>query len=160
MFEFQTPPQKVEQHEGESFILHKGLNLFHNKMRIRKLITGLQNLFKDRVGIPLDAPAIRDTYFKEEYTNKGYVLLCSKLETEKTINSIYEKYNDINLNEAGYEIEITKDYLFLKAPREEGFEKGIETLTAIFNQTLDQYFKEKDFDKDIQIPSLKILDGV
>ncbi len=160
MYEFQTQPQKVEYHEGESFKLHKDLNLFHNKMRIRKLITGVQNLFKERLGIPLDAPAIRDTYFKAEYTNKSFILLCSELDKERELNQIFEKYIVHNLNPGGFEIEVSNEYIFLRAPDESGFEKGIKILTSILNQTLNKYFKEKQFEEHIEIPMLSILDGI
>jgi hypothetical protein len=160
MYEFQTQPQKVKYHKGEPFKLHKDLNLFHNKMRIRKLITGVQNLFKERVGIPLDAPAIRDTYFRAEYTDNNLILLCSELDKERELNQIFEKYMDYNLNPGGFELEVTNGYIFLKAPDESGFEKGIKILTSILDQTFKKYFEEKIFEEYIEIPMLSVLDGI
>jgi hypothetical protein len=160
MYKFPIKPKFVEYHENESFKLHKDLNLFHNKVRIRKPITNMQNLFKDRLGIPLDAPAIRDSYLMKEFSNKYLILLCSELEQEKKLNKIIEKYEKNQLKNNGYEIEITKDFILLKALNLKGFELGINTLTEIFEQTFSKYFEIKDYDQYIQIPSLSILDGI
>lgn len=160
MYEFPTKPQIIEYYEDEPLKLHKNLNLFHNKVKLRKFITSLQNLFKDRVGIPLDAPAIRDTYLKKEYSDKYLILLCSELEIEKELNTIIDKYEKNQLKSSGYEIEVTKDFILLKAIDLMGFEIGINSLKSIFEQAFSKYFSENKFDKYIQIPSLSIFDGL
>jgi len=160
MYEFSKKPQFIEYHEEEPLKLHKNLNLFHSKVKIRKFITGLQNLFKERIGIPLDAPAIRDTYLKKEYSDKYLILFCAELEKEKELNIIIDNFEKNQIKSSGYEIEITRDFILLKTIDLKGFEIGINSLKTIFEQIFSKYFSEKKFDEYIQIPSLSIFDGL
>ncbi len=160
MYEFPKKLKSLKYHENQSFALHKNLILLHNKSRIRKLITDLQIFFKERVGIPLDATAIRDNYLKKEYSDKYLILLCAELEKEKELDIIIEKYENIQLKSGTYEIEVTKEFTLLKAIDFKGFERGINTLKIILEQTFSNYFKENEFEKYIQIPSLSILDEI
>lgn len=160
MYEFPKKLKSLKYHENQSFALHKNLILLHNKSRIRKLITDLQILFKERVGIPLDATAIRDNYLKKKYSDKYLILLCAELEKEKELDIIIEKYENIQLKSGAYEIEVTIEFTLLKAIDFKGFERGINTLKIILEQTFSNYFKDNEFEKYVQIPSLSILDEI
>ena len=117
-------------------------------------------MFKERVGIPLDATAIRDSYLKKKYFDKYLILLCAELEKEKELEKIIDKYENTQLKSGAYEIEVTKEFTLLKAIDFKGFEKGVNTLKIILEQTFSNYFKENEFEKYIQIPSLSILDEI
>ncbi|MCK4239715.1 MAG: hypothetical protein KAX33_11365, partial [Candidatus Lokiarchaeota archaeon] len=64
------------------------------------------------------------------------------------------------LKSGAYEIEVTKEFTLLKAIDFKGFEKGVNTLKIILEQSFYNYFKENEFEKYIQIPSLSILDEI
>ncbi len=143
--------------DDEPLNLSKDLTFYHNKIIFRKELTRLQNLFKDRLSIPLLATGIRDSYLKEEYTEKFLIVLFTTLEVHKKTNQFIEPYKDVDFEKGTFHLMNNSDYMLLLASDIEGITSGIDLIEEILNQTLDNFMKQKNFDDFIKIRPFKFL---
>lgn len=150
-YEFEKPPKSIEYMEGEPLKLHKEFGFYHNKNTFRKHLTDLQNLTKDYLKVALMAPGIRDSFLKEEYFEKYLLVIFTDVHTYKEINQFIAKIDDNPIEEGCFRIVTTSKYMLLLAKDTEGIKKGIDAMKTILEQTLNDYFKKKEFDDYIQI---------
>lgn len=153
---FKKAPSEIEYFDIEPLKLTKELEFFHNKNKFRRYITNLQNLVKRYLDTTLLAVGIRDTYLKEEFTEKFLILLFTSIEISKSANNIIESHKNREINQGCYYIENTSDYMLLLAKDMEGIKSGIETIEEILKQTLEHYFEQKNFDDYIKICPFKL----
>ena len=157
-FNFERPPEKITYFDKEPLSLNSEFTFFHNKSRFRKELTRLQNLFKSYTKAPLMASSIRDTYLKEEYTEKYFIVLFTTLDNIGEINKIIDDHNEIEFNPGCFFLETTSKYLLLLARDMEGITSGINMMESILNQVLEDYMIQKRFDEFIMIRPFKIID--
>ena len=82
-FKFEKVPLKIAYFDKEPLNLSNELTFFHNKSKFRKYLTQLQYLIKSFTNTPLQAAGIRDSYLKEEFSEKFLIVLLSTSETIK-----------------------------------------------------------------------------
>jgi len=155
-YEFKNPPKEITYLDEEPLKLTKEFSFFHNKSKFRKELNRLQYLFKSYLKTPLIAAGIRDTYLKEEYTEKYYILLFTTSEVVREANKIIEKRSKIDIPSGCFLIETNPKYLVLLAMEMDGIISGIDKLEEIFNQTFEDYFNRKEFDEFIKIRPFKM----
>jgi len=150
-FEFKNPPKEITYYDDEPLKLTKEFSFFHNKSKFRKELNRLQYLFKEYLKTPLIAAGIRDTYLKEEYTEKYFIILFTTNEIIKETNQIIEQYSGKDIQSGCYVLKSNLSYLLLLAKDLNGVILGIDILEEIFNQTFKDYFKRKRFEDFIKI---------
>ena len=114
-FTFERPPKKITYFDTEPLSINSEFTFFHNKTKFRKELTRLQNLFKSYTKSPLMASAIRDTYLKEEYTEKYLIVLFTTPDNIEETNRIIEIHTDIEFNPGCFFLETTSKYMLLLA---------------------------------------------
>ncbi len=155
-FKFEKPPKKLTYTEKESFKLTKDLQFYHNKSKIKNLLSPLQDLFKIHVGAPLMVTAIRDSYLDAGFSEKYLTVLFSTFEFAQKANDIVEPLNNINIETSCYHIEIDTNYLILLAKDTKGISSGCKMLEDLIKQSFDDYFENKKFDQYITMPTMKL----
>jgi hypothetical protein len=157
-FKFERSPLKIKYFDKESLKLNNEFIFFHNKSKFRKELTRLQYLIKSYTKSPLQAAGIRDSFLKEVYSEKYFIVLFTNLETSKNTNQIIEKHSDLELNQGCFYLEADTDYLLLLARDMEGLKLGVDTMETILKQILEDYIEYKRFDDYIQICSFELID--
>ena len=157
-FIFEKSPIKITYFDKESLKLNNEFIFFHNKSKFRKELTGLQYLIKSYTKTPLQAAGIRDSFLKERYSEKYFIVLFTTLETSKNANQIIETHSDLELNHGCFYLEANTDYMLLLARDIEGLNLGVDIMETILKQVLEDYMKHKRFDDYIQICPFELID--
>ena len=156
-YEFQSNPREITYLDDEPLKLDKSFSFFHNKIKFRKEITRLQLFFKEYTEISLPASGIRDSYLKEEYSEKFFIVIFTTNQAIKDANKMIDPYKDTNIKPGCFYLESTPNYLLLLAKNMEGLTSGIATLVDIFTQTFEIYFKQNNRDDYIKIKPFKLF---
>jgi len=156
-YEFRSNPREITYLDDEPLKLDKNFSFFHNKIKFRKELTRLQLFFKDYTEISLPASGIRDSYLKEEYSEKFFIVIFTTNQVIKEANQIIDPYKDTNIKPGCFYLESTPNYLLLLAKNMEGLTSGIATLEDIFTQTFEIYFKQNNRDDYIKIKPFKLF---
>ena len=156
-FEFEKAPLKMKYLDAEPLKLNSEFIFFHNKSKFRKELTRLQYLFKSYTKVALHAAGIRDSYLKQEYSDKFFVILFTIPEMVKKINDFIEAHSDMELNPSCFYLETTSDFILLLSRDMEGLSLGIGTMELILKQVLDDYINQNRYDDYIKIRPFEIL---
>ncbi len=155
-FELKYPPISIDYLEGEPLKLLNDFRFYHNKIKFRKDIIKLQNLFQKYLNTPLQATGIRDSYMKEPYFESYLILFFSTFKLIQCINDIMENYLDITIKEGCFYLESNSTYMILLSKDINGMRAGIDEMEDILDQVLDKYFQEQKFEDYIQIYPFKL----
>ena len=156
-YEFRSKPKEITYVDDEPLKLDKNFSFFHNKNKFRKELTQLQLIFNDYTKISLPASGIRDSYIKEEYSEKFFIVIFTTNQVIKGANQMIDPYKDTNIKPGCFYLESTPNYLLLLAKNMEGLTSGIATLVDIFTQTFEIYFKQNIRDDYIKIKPFKLF---
>ena len=154
---FKVKPTEITYLDKDPLELNKDFIFFYNKIKFRKEITQLQNLFKEYTKTALQASGIRDSYLKEEFSETFYIVLFTTHELVKKANEIIEPHRLIELNTGCYYLESTSEYMLLLAKELSGLKLGVNTMEDIYYQTFEDYFAQKNPDNYVKIRSFKLL---
>ncbi len=155
-FTFEKPPKNITYFDKEPLKLTNEFVFFHNKNKFRKELTRLQYLFKSYTRTPLNAAGIRDSYLKQETSEKYLIVLFTTTNIVKRTNDIIENYSDLEFDSGCFHIEATSDYLLLLTKDMDGLRSGINMMEEILKQILEDYFSQQKFDKYIKIRPFKL----
>lgn len=156
-YEFRSKPKEITYVDDEPLKLDKNFSFFHNKNKFRKELTQLQLIFNDYTKISLPASGIRDSYIKEEYSEKFFIVIFTTNQVIKGANQMIDPYKDTNIKPGCFYLESTPNYMILLAKNMEGLISGIATLVDIFTQTFEIYFKQNIRDDYIKIKPFKLF---
>ena len=156
-YDLRSNPSKITYLDDEPLKLDKNLVFFHNKIKFRKELTRLQLLFKDYTNISLLASGIRDSYLKEEYSEKFLLVIITSNQIIKDANQIIDPLKDTDFIPGCFYLESSPNYLLLLAKDMEGLTSGIDTLVDIFTQTFELYFEQNDLEDYIKIKPFKLF---
>jgi len=156
-YEFRSKPKEITYVDDAPLKLDKNFSFFHNKNKFRKELTQLQLIFNDYTKISLPASGIRDSYLKEEYSEKFFVVIFTTNQVIKGANQMIDPYKDTNIKPGCFYLESTSNYMILLAKNMEGLTSGIATLVDIFTQTFEIYFKQNIRDDYIKIKPFKLF---
>ena len=156
-YEFQSNPREITYLDDEPLKLDKNFSFFHNKIKFRKELTRLQLFFKDYTEISLPASGIRDSYLKEEYSEKFFIVIFTTNQAIKGANQMIDPYKDTSIKPGCFYLNSTPNYLLLLAKNMGGLTSGIATLEDIFTQTFEIYFKQKNQDDYIKIKPFELF---
>ncbi|NVM37409.1 MAG: hypothetical protein HWN81_17570 [Candidatus Lokiarchaeota archaeon] len=159
-FKFEKSPLKITYLDKEPLKLSNELIFFHNKSKFRKYLTQLQYLIKSYTNTPLHAAGIRDSYLKEEFSEKFLIVLLSTSETIKRTNEIIKPHSEMELNNGCFYLEVDTNFMFLLSRDMEGLILGVNTMEIILKQIMEDYMNQKQFDDYIKICSFKLTDCV
>ena len=157
-FIFEIIPMKITYLDEEPLKLTEEFVFFHNKSKLRKELTRLQYLFKPYTKNSLLAQGIRDSYLKQEFSDRYCVVLFTPSDNVNETNNIIEKYSDIEINKGCFYLVSSSTYLLLLARDMEGYRSGINIIEEILKQVLEDYFSKKIFEEYIEISSFKLID--
>lgn len=157
-FEFEKEPKKITYIEGEPLKLNKDFVFFHNKSFFRKELTRLQYLFKSYTSVSLLASGIRDSYLKEEYSDKYLILLFTTNDVIKETNEIIKIHSEIRIEIGCFFLITTSKYMLLLTKNNGSLVFGIDTIEDILKQVMEDYLNKRNFDEYIKIRSFKLLD--
>ena len=155
-FEFEKEPKEITYIEGEPLKLNKEFVFFHNKNLFRKELTRLQYLFKSYTNIPLIASGIRDSYLKDEFSQKYLIVIFTTNEVIKETNQIIKNNSNVEINSNCFFLEATSTYMLLLAKDLKGLILGLDTMELVIKQVMDDYFNQKKFDEYIKIRPFKL----
>lgn len=156
-FDLRSKSSKITYLDDEPLKLDKNFVFFHNKIKFRKELTRLQLIFKDYTNITLPASGIRDSYLKEEYSEKFYIVIFTSNQFIKDANQIIDPHKETNFKPGCFFVESATNYLLLLAKDMEGLTSGIDTLYDIFTQTFELYIEQKDLEDYIKIRPFKLF---
>ena len=156
-YEFRSKPKEITYLDDAPLKLDKNFSFFHNKNKFRKELTQLQLIFNDYTKISLPASGIRDSYLKEEYSDKFFIVIFTTNQVIKDANQMIDPYKDTNIKPRCFYLESTPNYMLLLAKNMEGLISGIATLVDIFTQTFEIYFKQNIQDDYIKIKPFKLF---
>ncbi|MFX1312897.1 MAG: hypothetical protein ACFFHD_09820 [Promethearchaeota archaeon] len=156
-FRFEKPPKNITYFDKEPLKLTNEFVFFHNKNKFRKELNSLQYLFKSYTRIALNASGIRDSYLKEEISNKYLIVLFTTPNIVKNSDQIIENYADQEFNSGCFHLETTTNYLLLLTKDMDGLISGINILEEILTQILENYFNLQKFDEYIKICPFKLI---
>ena len=157
---FKVKPTEITYLDKDPLELNKDFIFFHNKIKFRKEITQLQNIFKEYTKTALQASGIRDSYLKEEFSETFYIVVFTTHEVVRKTNEIIEPHRHIKLETGCYYIESTSEYMLLLAKDMIGIQSGVTTMEDIFYQTFEDYFAQKNPDDYVKIRSFKLLNCI
>ena len=157
---FKLKPDEITYLNDEPLELNKDLIFFHNKIKFRKEITQLQNIFKDYTKIALQASGIRDSYLEDEFAEKFYLILFTTHEIIRKANEIVEPNSHLELKAGCYYLESTSEYILLLAKDLSGLKSGVITMEEIFYQTFEDYLTQKNPEEYVKIRSFKIFNCI
>ena len=112
---FKVKPTEITYLDNDPLELSKDFIFFHNKIKFRKEITQLQNIFKEYTKTPLQASGIRDSYLKEEFSENFYIIVFTTHDVVRKSNEIIGPHSHLELNKGCYYIESTSEYILLLA---------------------------------------------
>jgi len=157
---FKSKPKEITYIDGEPLQLSKDFSFFHNKIKFRKELTRLQNLFKDFAKFALQASGIRDSYLKEEYSENFLLVIFTTNQIIKQADLILEPHKNLELSSGCFYLESNSETMLLLAKDMEGLSFGVDTMEEIFSQTFEIYFEQKNFDDYIKIRPFKLLNCI
>lgn len=157
-FKFEKVPRKIAYFDKEPLNLSNELIFFHNKSKFRKYLTQLQYLIKSYTNTPFQAAGIRDSYLKEEFSEKFLIVLLSTSETIKKTNEIIEPHSDMELNNGCFYLGVDSNFMLLLSRDMEGLILGVNTMEMILRQIMEDYMNQKKFDDYIKICSFELRD--
>lgn len=157
---FKLKPTEISYPDENPLKLNKELIFFHNKIKFRKEITQLQNIFKEYTKTALPASGIRDSYLKEEFSESFYIIVLSTHEGVKKTNEIIEPHSHLELKIGCYYLESASDYMLLLAKDLDGLKSGVITMEEIFYQTFEDYFAMNNPDDYLKVRSFKLFNCV
>ncbi len=157
-FKFEKVPHKIAYLDKVPLRLNNELIFFHNKNKFRKYLTQLQYLIKSYTNTPLQAAGIRDSYLKEEFSEKFLIVLLSTSETIKKTNEIIEAHSELELNNSCFYLEVDTNFMLLLSRDMEGLILGINTMEIILKQIMEDYMNQKQFDDYIKICTFELID--
>jgi hypothetical protein len=155
-YEFKNPPNEISYLEGEPLKLSDSFIFYHNKNKFRKELNRLQVVFRNNTKTPLMASAIRDTYLKEENSNRFLIIYFTTGEYINNLNDVIETHVDKEIKNGTFLLENTSSYMLLLAKDMEGLTFGIDTMEEIFQQTFSNYFSQNKLDDYIKIRPFKM----
>jgi hypothetical protein len=156
-YEFRSIPREITYLDNTPLKLDKNFSFFHNKIKFRKELTRLQLKFKEYTKISLLASGIRDSYLKEEYSEKFFIVIFTTNQIIKDANQIIDPYKDTDIKSGCFYLESTPNYMLLLAKDMEGLTTGIDTLEDIFTQTFAIYFEQNKLEDYIKIKPFKLF---
>lgn len=156
-YEFRSNPREITYLDNEPLKLDRNFSFFHNKNKFRKELTRLQLIFKDYTEISLPAYGIRDSYLKEEYSEKFFIVIFTTNQAIKDANQMIYPYKDTNIKLGCFYLESTPNYMLLLAKDMEGLTSGIDTLEDLFTQTFELYFEQNKLEDYIKIKPFKLF---
>ena len=157
-FEFEKPPKKITYFDTDTLKLSNDFQFLHNKSKFRKELTRLQNLVKSYTNSPLMVSAFRDSYIKEEYTEKYLIVLFTTPDCIEETNKIIEGYTDIEFSTGCFILETKAKYMLLLTRDMKGLISGVNMMESILNQILEDYMIRKQYNEYIMIRPFKITD--
>jgi len=157
---FKLKPTEITYLDKDPLELKKDFIFFHNKIKFRKEITQLQNLFKEYTKIALQASGIRDSYLKEEFSEAFYIIIFTTHEVVRKANEIIEPHSHLELKKGCYYLESTSEYILLLAKDLDGVKSGVITMEDIFYQTFEDYYAQRNTDDYIRIRSFKLFNCI
>jgi len=150
-FEFKENPKEITYFEEPPLELNEDFVFYHNKSKIRKLLTPLQYLFKSFTKTPLLAFGIQDSFLKKEFTDNYLIILFTTSEIVKNSNGIIAEHIDIEINPGCFYLATTSDYMLLLTKDMDGLNSGAKIMDEILNQVLEDYFTKEKYDDYIKI---------
>ncbi|MFX0137681.1 MAG: hypothetical protein ACFFDN_28840 [Candidatus Hodarchaeota archaeon] len=157
-FKFDRSPLKIKYFDKETLKLNNEFIFFHNKSKFRKELLRLQYLIKSYTKSPLQASGIRDSFLKEVYSEKYFILLFTTADISNNTNQIIDKHSELEINQSCFYLEADTDYMLLLARDMDGLKLGINTMETILKQILEDYMEYKRFDEYIQICPFELMD--
>ena len=157
---FKVKPKEITYLDHDPLELNKDLIFFHNKIKFRKEITQLQNIFKEYTKTALQASGIRDSYLKEEFSEKYYIIVFTTHDGVKKSNEIIEPHRHLELKTGCYYLESTSEYMLLLAKDLDGVKSGVNTMEEVFYQTFEEYYAQKNTDDYVKIRSFKLFNCI
>lgn len=157
---FKLKPTEITYLDKDPLKLNKDFIFFHNKIKFRKEITQLQNLFKEYTNVALQASGIRDSYLEEKFAENFYLIIFTTHEVVRKANEIIEPHSHFELKTGCYYLESTSEYMLLLAKDLSGLKSGVSTMEDIFYQTFEDYFAQKNPDDYVKIRSFKLLNCI
>jgi len=155
-YKFKFIPKEIVYNNTESLKLNNELSFFHNKNTFRKELNKLQYTFKDYTGNSLVASGIRDSYLKEEFSEKFLIVLLTNNKVVKNANKIIEKVINTEISPKYFYLETNSDYMLLLTKDMESLIFGIATMNEIFIQTFEDYYAKKNYEDYIKIRPFKM----
>jgi hypothetical protein len=154
---FKVKPTEITYLDKDPLELNKDFIFFHNKIKFRKEITRLQNIFKEYTKIALQASGIRDSYLKEEFSENYYIIVFTTHDGVRKSNEIIEPHRQLELNKGCYYLESTSEYMLLLAKDLGGVKSGVNTMEDLFYQTFEDYYAQKNPEDYVKIRSFKLF---
>ncbi|UCC18601.1 MAG: hypothetical protein JSV62_10890 [Promethearchaeota archaeon] len=159
-FKFEKPPHKITYIDSKPLKLNSEFIFFHNKSKFRKELNQLQYLFKTYTNIALHAAGIRDSYLKEEYSEKFLIVLFSTAEIVKKSNEILNDHSELEIKPGCFYLQTTSEFILLLSKDLEGLKKGTEIMEIILTQVLEDYINQNRFDDYIKICSFELTNCI
>jgi hypothetical protein len=156
-FKFEIAPLKITYFDEDPLKLNSEFIFFHNKSKFRKELTRLQYLIKSYTKIALHAAGIRDSYLKQEYSDKFLIVIFTTPEIVKKTNEIVQKQLNLELNPESFYIQATSEYILLLSKDLNGLVSGVSTLESVLKQTFEDYLDQKNFDEYIKIRPFELI---
>jgi len=156
-YEFKNPPKEIKYYDDKPLELSNEFSFYHNKSLFRKELNRLQYIFKNYLKTSLIAAGIRDSYLKEEFTEKFLILMFTTSKIIKNTNQIIEVHSQMEIPSGYFYLESNSKYMLLLTKDKDGLNSGIDTLEEIFTQTFKDYFNRKKFDEYIKIRPFKMI---
>jgi len=154
---FKSKPKEITYIDGEPLKLSKEFSFFHNKIKFRKELTRLQNLFKDLAKIALQASGIRDSYLKAEYSDNFLLVIFTTSQIIRQADLILEPHKNLEISPGCFYLESNSESMLLLAKDMEGLSFGVDTMEEIFSQTFEIYLEQKNFDDYLKIRPFKMF---
>jgi hypothetical protein len=133
IFEFKKQPQEISYLEVDPLNITEDFVFYHSKSRIRGALSRLQYLFKSYTKNPLLALGIRDSFLKDDFTEKFLIVLFTIPKVVEQTNEIIQENSDIQLNEGCYYMRVSSTYLLLLARDMKGLGTGIDIMENLLN---------------------------
>jgi hypothetical protein len=156
-FKFEKEPLKITYTDGEPLKLNSEFMFFHNKSKFRKELTPLQYLIKSYTKIALPAAGIRDSYLRQEFSDKFMVVIFTTSEIVKNANEFIENHSNLDLKPGCFYLQATSELLLLLAKDMKGLVFGINAFESILKQTIEDYLNQQKFDDYIKIRPFELL---
>jgi hypothetical protein len=157
---FKVKPTEMTYLDKDPLELNRDFIFFHNKIKFRKEITQLQNIFKEYTKIALQASGIRDSYLKEEFSENFYIIVFTTHDGVRKSNEIIEPHRQLELKKGCYYLESTSEYMLLLAKDLGGVKSGVNTMEDIFYQTFEDYYAQKNTEDYVKIRSFKLFNCI
>ncbi|MFX1394321.1 MAG: hypothetical protein ACFFAH_12210 [Promethearchaeota archaeon] len=156
-YEFKNRPKEINYYDDKPLELSSEFSFYHNKSLFRKELNRLQYLFRNYLKTSLIAAGIRDSYLKEEFTEKFLIILFTTSKIIKDTNRIIEAHSVMEIPSGCFYLESNSEYLLILTKDMDGLNAGIDTLEEILTQTFKDYFNRKKFEEYIKIRPFNMI---